>query len=147
MSLQKTIESDYIVAYKAKEETKVGTLRLLKSALKNRQVELLRELSDDEVLEVVGRQAKQRKESIEQFDAAGRTDLSDKERAELAILETYLPRQLSDAELAAAVDAAVAQVGASGMKDMGAVMKALMAAHKGAFDGSKASAAVRARLA
>ncbi len=147
MSLQKTIESDFLVAYKAKEETRVGTLRMLKAALKNRQVELLRELSDDDVLEVIGRQAKQRKESIEQFDAAGRTDLSAKEHAELAILEAYLPRQLSDAELAAAVDAAVAQVGASGMKDMGAVMKALMAAHKGAIDGAKASAAVRARLA
>ncbi len=146
MSLQKTIESDYIKAYKAKDEVKVAALRMLKAALKNRQVELLRELTDGDVIEIVGRQAKQRKESIEQFDAAGRMDLSSREREELIILEAYLPAQMSDEELAAAIEAAVAEVQASSMKDMGAVMKALMAAHKGRFDGAKASAAVRARL-
>jgi uncharacterized protein YqeY len=146
MSLQKTIEFDYIVAYKAREEVKVAALRMLKAALKNRQVELLRELTDEDVVEIVGRQVKQRKESIEQFEAAGRTDLSARERDELVILEAYLPAQMSDEELAAAIEAAVAEVQASSMKDMGAVMKALMAAHKGRFDGAKASAAVRARL-
>ncbi|EPR42239.1 GatB/YqeY family protein [Desulfovibrio sp. X2] len=146
MSLQQTIESDFITAYKARQEIRVAVLRMLKTALKNRQVELLRELGDADVLDVIAKQAKQRKESIEQFDAAGRKDLADRERAELEFLEAYLPRQLSDEELAAAVDAAVAEVGASGMKDMGAVMKALMAAHKGQFDGAKASAAVRSKL-
>ncbi len=146
MSLQARIESEYLAAYKAKHEIKVAVLRLLKTAIKNRQVELMRPLADGEILDVVARQVKQRKESIEQFTAAGRMDLADRESAELALLGEYLPKPLSESELGAAIDAKVAELGAQGLKDMGKVMQAVMDAYKGRIDGKRASELVRARL-
>lgn len=146
MSLITRIETDYIAAYKAKETVKVAVLRHLKTAIKNRKVELCRDLSDDEVLEQVVRQVNQRKDSIEQYEKAGRQDLADVEAAEMVALGDYLPKQLTDDELADAVDAAIRDVGASGMKDMGKVMQALMQAHKGSMDGKKASDLVKSRL-
>lgn len=146
MSVVATIEQDYLTAYKAHESQRVGVLRLLKTAAKNRQVELLRPLADEEMLDVIQKQAKQRQDSIEQFTAAGRVDLADREAAELEILRAYLPAQLSLAELEAAVEAAVAETGADGMAAMGKVMTALMATCKGRVDGKAASDAVRARL-
>lgn len=146
MSLVATIEQDYLSAYKAREEQRVGVLRLLKTAAKNRQVELMRPLTDDEMFDVIQKQAKQRQDSIEQFTAANRKDLADREAAELEILRAYLPTPLTPEELAVAVEAAVAEVGAEGMAAMGKVMTALMAAQKGRVDGKEASAAVKARL-
>ena len=146
MSLLSKIDKDYIEAYKAKDTVKVAVLRLLKTAIKNRMVEIGKEASDEDVLDLITKQVKQRRDSIDQYEKAGRSDLAEVEKAELVELETYMPRQLSDEELAAAVEKAVADIGAEGMKDMGNVMKALMQAHKGRFDGGKASALVKARL-
>ncbi len=147
MNLTARIESDYLAAMKAREELSVSVLRMLKAAAKMRQVELRRPLSDDELLDVVARQVKQRRESIEQFARANRVDLVEKEERELAVLATYLPAPLADAELDAAVSAAVAELDARSMKDMGRVVQSVLAAHKGRVDGKRVSDAVKARLA
>lgn len=146
MSLAARIEKDFLAAYKAKNELTVSVLRMLKAAVKNRQVELLREPSDEDVLAVIARQVKQRQESVDQFTAAGRADLAGREAAEKAVLEAYLPARLTDAELAALVDEAVAAVGAAGMKDMGKVMQLAMAKAAGRADGKLLSRLVKARL-
>ncbi|GAB7022988.1 GatB/YqeY domain-containing protein [Salidesulfovibrio brasiliensis] len=144
--LQSRIDKDYIQAYKAKEEVKVAVLRLLKAAIKNTSVELGRDPNEAELLEIILRQAKQRRESIEQYRAGGRDDLADREAAELIVLEDYLPKQLSDDETAAEIDAIIVEVGAESMKDMGQVMKLLNERFKGRIDGRKASEAVKAKL-
>ncbi|MGE4298597.1 MAG: GatB/YqeY domain-containing protein [Desulfovibrionaceae bacterium] len=146
MTLLSQIESDFVAAYKAKDQVKVGVLRMLKTAAKNKQVELMRPLDDGDAMDMLAKQAKQRQESIDQFRAAGRDDLADKEAAELVVILAYLPQPLSSQELEAAVDAAIAEQGAKGMQDMGKVMQAIMAAHKGRVDGKALSALVRARL-
>jgi len=147
MNLSTRIESDYLAAMKARDEVRVGVLRMLKAAAKMRQVELRHPLTDDELLDVVAKQAKQRRESVEQFAAAGRTDLVDKEERELVVLLDYMPAPLSDAELDEAVRAAVAELDARSMKDMGRVVQSVLAAHKGRVDGKRVSVAVKARLA
>lgn len=146
MNLTARIESDYLAAMRARDELVVSVLRMLKAAAKLRQVELKRPLTDDELLDVLAKQAKQRRESIEQFAKADRADLVDKEERELAVLLAYLPAPLTGAELAAAVDAAVAELDARSMKDMGRVVQAVLAAHKGRVDGKRVSDAVKARL-
>jgi uncharacterized protein YqeY len=146
MSLAKQIEADYIAAYKAKDQVKLGVLRHLKTAAKNLQVELLRELTDEDVFGVIMKQAKQRQDSIEQFNTANRPDLAAIESAELEVLKTYLPQPLSDEELSALVDKTIAEIGAADMKDMGKVMNPIMADYKGRVDGKKLSALVREKL-
>ncbi len=146
MSISHQIEQDFVTAYKAKEELKVAVLRMLKTAIKNRRVELMRDLTDDEILDVIIKQVKQRQEAEEQFRAANRTELADKESAEADILRSYLPAQLSREELATLVDKIVIDLGASGLKDMGRVMKAIMDSHKGRVDGKAVSELVKARL-
>nr|WP_026167409.1 GatB/YqeY domain-containing protein [Desulfovibrio oxyclinae] len=146
MMLFERINKDFISAYKAKEEVKVAVLRLLKTAIKNASVEFGREPDEAEVLDIVLKQAKQRRESIEQYSKAGRDDLADREVAELAILEGYLPQRLSDEELSAEIDALIAETGAEGMKDMGRVMKLLNERFKGRIDGRAASETVKAKL-
>jgi len=149
MNITERIERDYLSAYKAKDQQRLDTLRLLKTAVKNRQVELRRHLEpldDAAMLDIIGQQAKQRQDSIQQFAAAGRTDLAAKETAELAILKEYLPEPLSPEALDQAISAAIQATGAKDMKGMGAVMQAVMNAHKGQVDGKQLSALVRARL-
>ncbi|PKN09515.1 MAG: glutamyl-tRNA amidotransferase [Deltaproteobacteria bacterium HGW-Deltaproteobacteria-8] len=146
MSIQGRIESDYIVAYKAKDAVRLSVLRHLKTAAKNREVELLRPLTDDDLLDLISRQVKQRKESIEQYEKHGRSDLAAVEIAELAVLVDYMPSPLTEAELAEAIDRLVAETGASGPKDMGKVMAALTLGYKGRYDGKMASEAVRSKL-
>jgi uncharacterized protein YqeY len=149
MTLAERIERDYVDAYKTKNQQLLDTLRLLKTAVKNRQVELRRSLEppdDATMLDIIGQQAKQRQDSIEQFTAAGRADLAAREAAELAILQSYLPEPLSPEALDAAVSAAIQATGAKDMKGMGAVMQAVLSAHKGQVDGKRLSALVRARL-
>ena len=147
MSLSNQIDKDYIVAYKAKATVKVAVLRHLKTAIKNRMVEeKVDTLSDDVVLDLIAKQVKQRKDAFDQYSKAGRDDLAKIEADEMAELETYLPNQLSDAELEAAVDAAIAETGASSMADMGKVMQAVLGAHKGQVDGKKASGLVKSKL-
>ena len=146
MSIAEQIDKDYIQAYKAKDQVKLGTLRLLKTAAKNRQVELMRPLEDDDYMDVLLREVKQRQDSIEQFTAANRPDLAEKEAAELSILKDYLPEPLSEEELAAAIDAAIAALGVTNMSGMGKVIQSVMGDYKGRVDGKAVSAAVKARL-
>lgn len=147
MSLIARLDQDYIVAYKAKDTVRLNVLRLLKTALKNFQVEHLRPPVDGDVLDIINRQCKQRQDSMEQFAAANRPELVEKERAEMDVLLGYMPARFSAEELAGAIREAIQTVGAAGMKDMGRVMQALTAAHKGRFDGKAASDAVKAALA
>jgi len=147
MSLEKRITDDIAAAMKSKNAAQLSTLRMLKAALMNKSVEKNRTLEPGEELQVVSTLVKQRRDAIEQFTSGGRTDLADKERAEITVLETYLPPSVTDEELQAAVTRAVTETGATGPKDMGKVMKAVMAALGGkTVDGKKVSEAVKARL-
>lgn len=144
--LRDRIAEDMRAAMKAREQTRVGTLRMVMTAVKNAEVERGHALADDEVIEVIAREAKRRRESIDAFGAAGRTDLVEKESAELTVLQAYLPQAMSDEELACAVDEAIAETGATSPSQMGAVMKALMPKVRGRADGAAVSAMVKARL-
>ena len=146
MNLAKRIEQDFVAAYKNKEELKLAVLRLLKTAIKNHQVELRRELDEGEVLDIVTKQAKQRQESITQYEQAGRQDLAEVEAKELVLLKEYLPQQLTPEETEALVEETISALGAEGMKDMGRVMQAITADYKGRVDGKALSSLVRARL-
>lgn len=149
MSLNQQIENEYIEAYKSKNTVKLGVLRLLKTAIKNRLVELRmvdQQLGDEELLDVIIKQAKQRQDSIEQYTAAGRKDLADKEALELEVLQSYLPAMISGADLDKLIDETIAATGAAGPRDMGKVMGAILGAHKGRVDGKNLSAAVRKKL-
>ena len=146
MSLQERIESDFLTAYKNKDHVLVAVLRMLKTAAKNRQVDLRRALTDDELLDLVLKQIKQRQESIDMFAKAGRTELAAKEAGELELLRTYQPQSLSTDELAALIEAVVAEQGAASIKDMGRVIQAIMNTHKGRVDGKAVSELVRNRL-
>lgn len=135
-------------AMRQKDQASLGPLRMLKAALMNKEVEKGRALDDAEALQVVAALVKQRRDSVEQFTAGGRQDLADKERAEIGFLERYLPPAADPAAIAAAVEAAVAETGAAGPKDMGKVMKAVMARLAGqSVDGRAVSDAVKKRLA
>jgi uncharacterized protein YqeY len=147
MSLEKTLGADIVSAMKAKDQTRLTALRMLKTALTNKSIEKGRALDGAEELQVLSTLVKQRRDSIEQFTKGGRQDLADKEQAEIAILNTYLPAAASDDEIAAAVAQAISETGASSAKDMGKVMKAAMAALAGkTVDGKKVSEAVKAKL-
>lgn len=147
MSLEKALGVDLVAAMKAKDQTRLTALRMLKTALTNKSIEKGRALEPAEELQVVSTLVKQRRDSIEQFTKGGRQDLADKEQAEIVVLDAYLPAAASDDEIAAAVAAAVTETGATSAKDIGKVMKAAMAALAGkTVDGKKVNAAVRARL-
>lgn len=146
MTLKEQVERDFLRAYKAKETVSVAVLRHLKTAIKNREIELGSSLDDQEVLSLVGRQAKQRKESIEQFEKGGRPELAENERQELTVLQDYLPQQLSREELSELIDQAVEATGAQSMADMGMVMSQVMGQTKGRADGKVVSELVRAKL-
>jgi uncharacterized protein len=133
-------------AMRAKEAARLSTIRLALAAIKQREVDTRTELGDAEVVAVLEKMIKQRHESIAQFDQAGRKDLADAEKAELAVLSAYLPQQLGDAELDQAVAAAVAESGAAGVKDMGKVMALLRARLAGKADMGKVSSLVKTRL-
>jgi uncharacterized protein YqeY len=134
---------------KAGEKPRVGTIRLIQSALKNRDIELRgKEAGDDDTLvtEVLQKMIKQRRESIDMYSKGGRQELADAEAAEIAVIEGFLPAQMSEADLSAAIDAIVAETGAASIKDMGRVMAALKARHAGQVDMGKAGAMVRGKL-
>jgi uncharacterized protein YqeY len=133
-------------ALKAGEKVRLGALRMLSAAVKNREVELGHELSDDELVEVASREVKRRKEAAEAFEKAGRQELADKEQEEHAVLESYLPAQLSEEEVAALIDEGVAATGASGPGDLGKVMGHVMGKAKGRVDGGTVNRLVRERL-
>ena len=147
MSLKEKIVADLTAAMKAKDAEKLSTLRMVKANLMNRQIEKGGELSDDEVGKALQSLVKQRRDSAEQYEKAGRSELAAKETAEIAVIETYLPQAASQEEIDAAVAAAIAETGASSMKDMGTVMKAAMANLAGkSADGKLVSDAVRVKL-
>ena len=147
MSLKDTIVADLTAAMKAKDADRLSTLRMVKANLMNRQIEKGGELTDDEVMKALQSLVKQRRDSIEQYEKAGRSELVAKETAEIAVIETYLPQAASPEEIAAAVSDAVSETGASSMKDMGTVMKAALAKLAGkSADGKAVSEAVKAKL-
>jgi uncharacterized protein YqeY len=142
------LKSDLNAAMKARDELTTATLRMALTAISTEEVagKAARELDDDEVQRVLVREAKKRREAAEAFDAAGRTELADRERAEGTVLDRYLPEQLSADELAALITAAIAETGASGPRDMGAVMKIVAPQVAGRADGKQVSDEVRRRL-
>lgn len=147
MSLKQQILDDTKTAMKAKDMDRVNTLRFLTSAIKNKEIEIRpNELTDEDVLSVLRKSVKQRQDSIEQYKAAQRADLADKEQAELQIIESYLPQQLSAEVIEKFVKEAIAEVGASSMKDMGGVMKVVMAKTQGAADNKIVSELVKKSL-
>ena len=147
MSLNEKIGSDITAAMKAKDAPRLSALRMLKAAVMNKGVEKNRELEDAEVLQVVAALVKQRRDSIEQFGNAGRTDLVAKESGEIAVLEAYLPPAASAEEIDAAVAAAITETGAASQKDIGKVMKAVMPKLAGKHaDGRTINEAVRRKL-
>ena len=146
MALKDQLDADLKSAMREKREAQLGTIRMLKSAIKYREIELMKPLDDAGVLQVIASEIKRRKDAVEQYRAGNRADLVAKEEAEIAILSGYLPQQLSEAEVRARVEAAVAAVNAQGPRDMGAVMKALMPEVQGRADGKLVSELVKARL-
>ena len=144
--LSDRIDADMKEAARAQDKRRLGTLRMLKSAVKYREIETGKTLEDPEVVGVVQTLIKQRRDSASQYKAGGRPELAEAENAEIVILEAYLPSQLSDAELQAAVQEAVTASGAKGPRDMGAVMKALMPKVQGKAEGKRVSEAVKSAL-
>ena len=146
MSLQEQISAALKDAMRARDETKMTTLRLVLTAIKEREKEARSLLEDQEVISVITSQIKQRRESIEQYQKAGREDLAQTEENELQILQGYMPEQISEEEISNTLDEIIAEVGAVSMKDMGKVMKATMAKLAGKADGRAINAMVKAKL-
>lgn len=141
------INKQLVEAMKAKDELKTSTLRLVIAAVNNKRIEIGHELTGDEILEVIGKEAKKRKESIDAYKKAGRDELAEKESKELEILAVYLPEQMGDEQIAKIVDEVIAQTGAKGAGDTGKVMGAVMGKLKGQADGNAVSAIVAEKLA
>jgi uncharacterized protein len=147
MTLQETLVADLTSAMKAKDADRTGTLRMVKASLMNRRIEKGADLTDDEVQKALATLVKQRRDSIEQYEKAGRTELAAKEAAEITVIEAYLPQAATATEIEAAVAAAVTDTGASSIKDMGTVMRAALANLAGkTADGKAVSDAVKKAL-
>ncbi|MEK6594663.1 MAG: GatB/YqeY domain-containing protein [Pseudomonadota bacterium] len=146
MSLRAKINDDLKAAMRGGDVKRRDTLRLLTAALKQREVDERSELADTDIVAIIDKMLKQRRESIVQFEKGGRQDLADQEKFELGVLQTYMPQALSDAEIDSAVTAAIRETGAKGAPDMGKVMAALKPGLAGRVDMSKVSALVKARL-
>jgi len=147
MSITSQVQKDIVVSMKSREELRLSTLRMVKTALKNKEIEKVRPLDDLESLQVLQTLVKQRRESVDQFTKGGRMDLADKEAKEIKIIEKYLPAAPSDEEVHRAIEAAIAEAGADSLKQMGAVIKAARARLEGkAVDGKVLSDRVRERL-
>ncbi len=146
MNLSEKIDADLTAAMKARNDLRLQVLRMLKSDIRYKKIELGHELSDEEVIGVLSTAAKKRKEAADEYGKGGRADLVKTELAEYEIIKEYLPEQLSLEELNTIVDKAIAEVNASSIKDLGSVMKALMPMVRGRSDGKIVSAAVKAKL-
>lgn len=146
MALRERLSEEMKEAMKARDDLRLSVIRMIRSAVKNRDIELKRELNDQEIVEVISTLVKQRRESIRLFSEAGRQDLVEKEEKELALLLGFLPQQLSREEVAELVARIIAECGAQGGKDMGRVMKALMPHVAGRADGKLVSDLVREQL-
>lgn len=136
-ALTDRIRTDLTAAMKAQEKERLSTLRMLQAALKNEQINVGHELSDEEAMTVIRKAVKQRQDSIEQYSAAGRTEAADKERSEMELLKTYLPAEMSEEELESGLREIIASTGAASKKDLGKVMKEATARYKGRADGKK----------
>ena len=152
MSLRNRISSDLKAAMKAKDATKLATLRLINAAIKDRGIAArgeagATELTDADLVAVLTRMVKQRRDSARAYEEAARLDLAEKELAEIAVIESFLPRQLDEGEMAKAVEDTIAELGAASVRDIGKVMGALKTRHAGQMDFGKAGALVKARLA
>ena len=147
MTIVEQVEKDLVAAMKAREALRLSVLRMMKTALKNKQVELSKPLGDEEAFAVLRTLLKQRRDSVEQFRKGGREDLASKEEAEIKIVQGYLPAAASDEEIAAAVEAAIAEAGAVGAKDLGKVMKVAMGKLAGKnAEGKRVNEIARAKL-
>ena len=146
MELKNKITEDMKTAMRAKDSARLGTVRLLLAAMKQKEVDERVVLSDADILAIIDKMVKQRRESIVQFEKAARNDLADVEKAEIAVLAGYLPQQLSEAEVAKEIEAAIAETGASGAKEMGKVMGLLKSRLAGRTDMGKVSGLVKAKL-
>ncbi|MGP9791066.1 GatB/YqeY domain-containing protein [Roseinatronobacter sp. NSM] len=152
MSLRDRISSELKTAMKAKDSEKLATLRLINAAIKDREIAARSDgtggaLSDGDLVAVLTRMVKQRRDSARAYEEAARLDLAEKELAEIGVIETFLPRQLNDDEIARAIDAAIAETGAASVRDIGKVMGLLKARHAGEMDFGKAGAVLKSRLA
>ncbi len=147
MALKEQLDADLKSAMKSKDQLKVSVIRMLKSAIKYREIELMKSLDDPGVQAIIGSEIKRRRDSVEQFRQGGREDLASKEEAEIALLQLYQPAQLSPDELARIVEGAIVRVGAQGPKDMGKVMKELLPEVQGKAEGKMVSDLVKQRLA
>ncbi|WP_127478372.1 GatB/YqeY domain-containing protein [Sulfurivermis fontis] len=145
-SLKQRIDADMKEAMRAKDKERLGTIRLILAAIKQREVDERITLDDTQVLTVLEKMVKQRRDSISQFEAAGRTDLAGKEKAELDLIQTYMPAQLSEAEIDAIIEQTIAATGATSAKDMGKVMGPLKAQLQGRADMGAVSARLKVRL-
>lgn len=146
MMFKETVDREMILAAKSKDKIRLSALRMLKNGLHNREIDLKRELAEVEFLQLLSSMVKQRKDSIEQFEKGGRMDLVEKEQAELKVIEEFLPAQLSEADLDAAITEAIRETGATSARDMGKVMKILMPKLTGRADGKAVGEKVKARL-
>lgn len=146
MSILERLKKDMVEAAKARDSERLGVVRYVRAQAKNREIELKRELKDEDVLEVLARIAKQHRESIEQFTEGGRDELVAQERRRLAVVEEYLPAQLSEQELLDILSEVIEETGASGPRDIGTVMKTIMPRVKGRADGRMVKGLVQSRL-
>ncbi len=148
MSISEQIQKDMTAAMKARDERRLSTLRMVRAALKNKEIDKRAPLDDREALQVMSTLIKQRKDSIEQFTKGGRQELADKEAAEITLIESYMPKAAGEEEITATVRAVIAEMGSPTMKDMGAVMKNVIAKFAGArVDGKVVSETVKKELA
>ena len=146
MGLKAQVNEDMKAAMRAKDAQRLSAIRLLLAAIKQREVDERKELGDEDVIAVIDKMIKQRRESVEQYEKASRTDLAEAEKFELEVLQAYMPQQLSETEVDAAIAAAMAESGAQSMRDMGKVMAILRPRLAGRADMSAVSAKVKARL-
>jgi uncharacterized protein len=146
MSILERLESDMKKAAKAREAERLGVIRFVRSQTKNREIELMRPLTDEDVIGVLARLAKQHREAIEQFKAGGRDELVAAEQRKLAVVNEYLPAKLEDGELEDLIASAIEEAGATGPKDLGLVMKSLMPKVKGRVEGDRVKSLVQSRL-
>ena len=146
MGLKERLESDYVEAMKARDKLRVSTIRLVLAEIKNEEIAKRDALDEEELLGIVAREARKRKESIAEFEKGGRQDLVDKEKRELTLIEGYLPEQLTEEEVRKLVEETIEEVGAASAADLGKVMGKLMPGLKGKFDGKKANQIVRETL-
>lgn len=146
MSIQQKVESDYKQAFKANDRAVVSALRMLKSVIKNREIDVGRELTDEETIEMIAKEVKRRREAAKQYEQGGRSELAQRELADISVYNRYLPPSLSEAEISRLIDETIGSLGAVGMSDIGKVMGAVMNKLKGRADGGVVQALVRKRL-